>query len=132
MGRGSKKFTILRWFPFVDEGPPASSDGGVPPGKVGAVAVARNPRAAQFGEDLSPMIEASVALGRTMRRSAMQPFPVTAGVSGREHAAEGRIFPRPPWPFGGKIPAGAPADAYLAAAPGTAKPSRRTGQLAVA
>ena len=110
MGRGSKKFTILRWFPFVDEGPPASSDGGVPPGKVGAVAVARNPRAAQFGEDLSPMIEASVALGRTMRRSAMQPFPVTAGVSGREHAAEGRIFPRPPWPFGGKIPAGAPAN----------------------
>ncbi len=65
-----------RWLTHTEEY--ADPDGGMPLRKVAIVAVLANPYAGRHVEDLSPLIDASVALGERMAKravEAMRPYP---------------------------------------------------------
>eukprot|EP01037_Dinobryon_pediforme_P006596 gene6596-6665_t len=69
--------TLRRCLTFIDQTEASERDGGGPLRKVAVVGIVRNPWAGEFGEDLQPMINASIALGETlsaMAIAAMAPF----------------------------------------------------------
>ncbi len=72
---------LRRCLTIVDEIAPSAADKGGPLRKVAVIGVVRNPFAGQFGEDLSPLIEASAELGRILTQTAlaaMKPYAVAS------------------------------------------------------
>lgn len=69
------QLSAKRWMTLTDE--QSDPDGGVPLRKVAIVAVLANPYAGRYVEDLTPLIEASAALGErmaAMAADAMRPY----------------------------------------------------------
>jgi hypothetical protein len=85
---------LLRHVTLIDETKPSARDGGSPLRKVAVIGVVKNPMAGAYGEDLAPLIEASVALGRELSSiavAAMGPYKVESygkggivGLAGRQ------------------------------------------------
>lgn len=83
---------VKKWFTFIEE--TAAPAGEAPQRKVAIVAVVANPYAGRQVEDLQPMIDASVELGRLMAErgvQAMAPFKImglgkggVAGMAGEQ------------------------------------------------
>jgi Amino acid synthesis len=71
---------LSRCLTFIDETQPDGMErDGMPLRKVGVVAIVKNPYAGQYGEDMTPLVQASVALGETMSGialAAMKPYAV--------------------------------------------------------
>lgn len=73
------KLDLLRTLTFIDKTEPSARDGGDPLRKVAVVGIVRNPHAGGFGEDLTPMIDASAELGEKLAQlavAAMAPYQV--------------------------------------------------------
>jgi hypothetical protein len=85
---------LVRHVTLIDEIKPGARDGGSPLRKVAVIGLVKNPMAGAYGEDLKPMIEASVALGRELSSiavAAMNPYKVESygkggivGIAGRQ------------------------------------------------
>jgi hypothetical protein len=86
--------TVNRCLTFIDEVQP---DGVTPDGpplrRVAVVAIVKNPYAGQYGEDMSPLVAASVKLGETMSEiavAAMQPYAAESYGKGGIVGLDGR------------------------------------------